>query len=304
MENRPYALIAGLFAALLGIGLLTAFWWLSNSHTPENSYRMISMKTVSGLNKRAAVRFRGVDVGHVDDISLDANNPQAIIVEISVDKRLQLTKGSYGHLAGQGLTGLSHIELDDSGADKTPLGDQPMVLNESEMSSMLASGKKTVAQVQEIVINADKLLKNLNEVLDDKGRQRIDRLLENLGNASAELQPLLKSSTATMDAARPSLVKLNATLDEARLGFAKLNATMDEARPGFAKINTTLDEIGKIGVTVNEETLPRLHQLTHQLNQDAVSLNRLINTMDEHPESVLFGKPAPRPGPAEAGFKP
>ncbi|MDD2915126.1 MAG: MlaD family protein [Gallionella sp.] len=276
MENRPYALIAGLFAMLLGVGLLAAFWWLGNAHTPQNHYRMISMSTVSGLNKQAAVRFRGVDVGHVEGISLDPNNPLAIAVEISVDKQLQLTKGSYGHLAGQGLTGLSYIELDDNGNDKTPLGDQPMVLNESELAGMLASGKKTVSQVQEIVVNADKLLKSLNMVLDDKGRQRVSNLLANLDNASEELKPLLKSSTATMDAARPSLAKLNATMDE----------------------------IGKIGVTVNEETLPRLHQLTHQLNQDAVSLNRLILTLDEHPESVIFGRATPRPGPAETGYKP
>jgi phospholipid/cholesterol/gamma-HCH transport system substrate-binding protein len=289
MENRPYTLIAGLFALLLGIGLLAAFWWLGNSHTPQNSYHMISMTPLSGLNKQATVRFRGVDVGHVENISLDANNPTAIAVEISVDKHLQLTKGSYGHLAGQGLTGLSYIELDDTGNDKTPLGDQPIVLNESEMSSMLTSGKKMMSHVEEIVINADKLLKSLNVVLDDKGRQRVSHLLENLDNASVELQPMLKSTTATMDAARPS--------------FAKLNTTLDEVRPSFAKLNTTLDEINKIGVTVNEETLPRLHQLTYQLNQDAVNLNRLLTTLDEHPESVIFGKPAPHPGPTEPGFK-
>ena len=304
MENRPYALIAGLFALLLGIGLLAAFWWLGNAHTPQNHYRMISMHTVSGLNKQAAVRFRGVDVGHVESISLDANNPLAIAVEISVDKHLQLTKGSHGHLAGQGLTGLSYIELDDSGADKTPLGDQSIVLSESEIAGMLSSGKKTVAQVQEIVINADKLLKNLNMVLDDNGRQRASHLLENLDNVSKELQPLLKSATTTLDAVRPSFTKLNTTLDEIRPSFAKLNTTLDEASFSFAKLNTTLEDVGKIGVTVNEETLPRLHQLSHQLNQDAVSLNRLLTTIDEHPESVIFGKPAPRPGPAEAGFKP
>jgi phospholipid/cholesterol/gamma-HCH transport system substrate-binding protein len=79
---------------------------------------------------------------------------------------------------------------------------------------------------------------------------------------------------------------------------------MDAARPSFAKLTTTLDVVSKLGTTVNEETLPRLHQLTHQLNQDAVNLNRLLTTLDEHPESVIFGKPAPHPGPAERGFKP
>jgi phospholipid/cholesterol/gamma-HCH transport system substrate-binding protein len=276
MENRPYTLIAGLFAVLLGIGLLAAFWWLGSSHTPQNTYRMISMSPVSGLNNQAAVRFRGVDVGHVENISMDISNPRAITVEISVDKRLQLTKGAYGRLAGQGLTGLAYVELDDAGTDKTPLGDQPITLNESEMTGILASGKTMVAHVEEIAANADKLLKSLNMVLDDEGRQRVRHLLVNLDNASGELKPMLISSTATMDAARPS----------------------------FAKLSTTLDTIGKLGVTVNEETLPRLHQLTHQLNQDAVNLNRLLTTLDEHPESVIFGKTAPHPGPAEPGFKP
>lgn len=296
MENRAYTLIAGLFALLLGVGLLAAFWWLGNAHTPQNTYFMTSSKPVSGLNKRAAVRFRGVDVGHVESIDsarilcgnikqankpeicghLNINEPLNIVVKISVDETLQLSKSSHGYLAGQGLTGLSYIELDDTGGDRTPLGNQPMELKESEMAGMLTSGKKVVANVEEIAINANKLITSLNMVLDDKGRQRISRLLENLDNASTELQPLLRASTATMDAARPS----------------------------FTKLNTALDEISKIGVTVNEETLPRLHQLTHQLNQDAVSLNRLINTLDEHPESVVFGKPAPRPGPAEKGYKP
>jgi len=262
MENRAYTLIAGLFALLLGIGLLVSFWWLNNSHTPQRSYQMKSLSPVSGLNKRAAVHFRGVSVGHVESISMDPTNPIAIIVTISVDENLILTKGSFGHLAGQGLTGLSYIELDDSGIDRAPLGDQMMTLNESQMSGMLASGKKVVANVEEIAINANKLITNLNMVLDDKGRQRVSRLLENLDHAGTELQPMLKASTAAMH------------------------------------------EISKVGATLNEETLPRFHQLTHQLNQDAVTLNRLLNTLDEHPESVLFGKPPARPGPAEKGHKP
>lgn len=276
MENRAYTLIAGIFALLLGIGLLTSFWWLGSSHTPVNRYHMISTSPVSGLNKQAAVRFRGVDVGHVEDISLAPDNPLAIAVEITVDKNLHLTKGSYGHIASQGLTGLSYIELDDNGTDKTPLGEQPIALNESEMAGMLTSGRKAVIQMQDVIANADKLLKNLNLVLDDKGRQHVTRLLANLDTVSTELQPMLKSTTATMDAARPT----------------------------FAKLSNTLDEINKVGSTMNEDTLPRLHQLTYQLNKDAVSLNRLLTTLDEHPESVVFGKPAPRPGPSEPGFKP
>lgn len=277
MENRPYTLIAGLFAVLLGIGLFVSYWMLhGSSRTKQNIYHMSSKSPVSGLNKQAAVRFRGVDVGHVESIKRNPNDLLEIFVDISVEESLHLTKQSHGHLAGQGLTGLLYIELDDPGTDKTPLGDQKMELRESEMTRILASGSKVVTNVEDVVANANKLISSLNMVLDDRGRQRISRLLENLDDASVELKPLLKASTATMEAARPS----------------------------FVKLNTTLDEISKIGATMNEETLPRIHQLTHKLDQDAVSLNRLLTTLDEHPESVLFGKPAPRPGPAEKSHKP
>lgn len=276
MENRAYTIIAGIIALLLGIALLTSFWWLGSSHTLVSNYRMLSMAPVTGLNKQAAVRFRGVDVGHVEDISLSPDNPLAIQVDISVDKNLQLTKGSFGHIAAQGLTGLSYIELDDNGSDKTPVGERPIPLNESDMSSMLTSGRQAVVQVQQLLADADKLIKSLNLVLDDKGRQRVSRLLENLDNASSELQPMLKSSATTMDAARAS----------------------------FDKLNASLNEITRIGATVNEDTLPRLHQLTYQVNKDAENLDKLLNTLNEHPESLVFGKPAPRPGPGEPGFKP
>ena len=73
MENRAYTLIAGLFALSLGIGLLAAFWWLGNAHTPQNTYFMTSNKPVSGLNKRAAGRFRGGGGGGVGGVDRASN---------------------------------------------------------------------------------------------------------------------------------------------------------------------------------------------------------------------------------------
>lgn len=279
MENRPYALIAGLFAILLSIGIAISFWWLGNAHTPEASYKMISRSRVLGLNEQAAVRFRGVTVGHVEKIELDEKDPLAIDIEISVDRRLHFTRGVHGNLAGQGLTGLSYIELDDDGHDNRPLGDAPIPLAESDMTAMIESGKQAMAQITEITNNTNRLLKKINLVLDEDGLRHVRIMLKNMEDVSARLEPLLKSSTETLEAARPVLSKFDRTLN-------------DISRTS-ANFNDTLDEMRKIGVNVNEETLPRINQLSHQLNEDAVSLNRLLNTLDDHPESMIFGKPRP-----------
>lgn len=305
MESRAYTIIVGLFALLLGAGLIVSFWWLGSAHTRQTHYQAISHQPVSGLNIRAAVLYRGVNVGNVEKIELDPNDPLAINLSLSVNSSLHLTRGAYGRLASQGLTGLAYIELDDSGLDKTPLGDGKIIVQGSDMTNLLASGKKIMGRLEKLIenvdtlagnsgkliINADKfvgdtdkligdahkLTRNMNALLDDdKGKQRIVRILESLEQASKDLSAMLKSSTATADAVRPVLAKLDASIDE----------------------------ITRIGATVNEETLPRILQLTHQLNQDAQSINRLISTLDQHPESVIFGRPRAEPGPGEAGFKP
>ena len=117
MENRAYAIIAGLFALLLCAALAGAFWWLGGSHKAEAEYEIMSTLPVVGLNPQAAVRYRGVSVGRVQEVALDSSDTNLILIRIGIDKRIRLTRGVFAKLVAQGLTGLSYIELDDSGLD-------------------------------------------------------------------------------------------------------------------------------------------------------------------------------------------
>ncbi len=59
-----------------------------------------------------------------------------------------------------------------------------------------------------------------------------------------------------------------------------------------------------IGETLNNETLPRLNELTATASDDARRFSRILNLLEENPQSLIFGKPEQRPGPGEPGFKP
>jgi len=320
MENRAYAFIAGLFALLLCSALVAGFWWLGGSHKAETEYKVLSLYPVTGLNPQAVVRYRGVDVGHVGEISLDPVDPRSIVISINIDSRVQLTRGTFAKLASQGLTGLSYIELDDSGENKAPLGDGRIPLRESDMSQLMNSGKAIIGKTAQLEENADRLLKTLNALLDEKNTQKIERLLDNMERSSQELGPLLRSSHATTDKVGRLLDEihpreLSDTLEAVRKASASIKDTADTARPALTKMKQSLDEFERIGQhieqvsaelgdTINNETLPRAHELTNQLHQDAKSLNRLVDTLEQSPQSVIFGKPQPAPGPGEKGFQP
>jgi len=320
MENRAYAFIAGLFALLLCSALVAGFWWLGGSHKAETEYQVLSLYPVTGLNPQAVVRYRGVDVGHVGEIALDPTDPRAIVISINIDSRVQLTRGTFAKLASQGLTGLSYIELDDSGKDKAPLGNGRIPLQESDMSQLMNSGKEIMGKTTQLEENADRLLKTLNALLDEKNTQKIEHLLENMVRSSQELEPLLRSSHATSDKVGRLLDEihpreLSDTLEAVRKASTSIKDTADTARPALTKLKQSLDEFERIGQhieqvsaelgdTINSETLPRAHELTNQLHQDAKSLNRLVDTLEQSPQSVIFGKQQPAPGPGEKGFQP
>lgn len=320
MENRAYAFIAGLFAILLCGGLIAGFWWLGGSHTEENEYVVYSEYPVAGLNPQAAVRYRGVNAGRVNTIGIDPQNPKVILISISVDSAMKLTRGTFGQLASQGLTGLSYIELDDTGKDLAPLGSARIPLQESNISQMMNSGKEIMNKTEALENDAARLIHTLNRVLDDKNVSKINGLLTNMEKSSGELEALLKSSRNATDKAgrlldeiRPQ--ELSRTLESVRQVSASLKETSDTARPTVVQLQHSLQEFERIGRhieqssielgdTLSDETLPRVHELTRQLQQDARTFNRLVDTLEQHPNSIIFGKPQPAPGPGEKGFQP
>ncbi len=320
MENRAYAFIAGLFALLLCAGLVVAFWWLGGSHRPENEYEIVSVYPITGLNPQAAVRYRGVDVGRVSEVRFDTRDANAIVIRVDIDERLKLTQGSFAKLISQGLTGLSYIELDDPGTDSRPLGTTRIPLRESDMSQLMHSGKEILGKTAQVLDTTERLLKTLNRVLDDANMQKIQTLIGNMESASKELTPLLRSTHAATDKAgrllgeiRPE--ELSATLDSIRKTSNSIRETSDSARPALARFQQSLAEFERIGHhieqasaelsdTLSSETLPQAHELTQQLHEDAESLNRLMEMLEQNPQSMIFGKPQSAPGPGEKGYTP
>ena len=67
----------------------------------------------------------------------------------------------------------------------------------------------------------------------------------------------------------------------------------------FAKLNVTADQIGK---SLTLETLPNINTLSREARRSVLSINRVAETLNDRPQSLIFGNGAVTPGPGEAGF--
>ena len=132
MESRAYALITGLF--VLGIAACIAVWaqWLNKTPVARTAYRVVAAVPVTGLNPEAEVRYRGMRVGRVTAMGLDAKDPRRILVDIEIDSDIPITKGTYARLGMEGITGLAYVHLLDD-------------YNDMALAGKAASGYRRVA---------------------------------------------------------------------------------------------------------------------------------------------------------------
>ena len=56
--------------------------------------------------------------------------------------------------------------------------------------------------------------------------------------------------------------------------------------------------------TVTSTTLPRIQLLTEDASRTIRRLDRLVNTLSDNPQALLYGSGSIEPGPGEEGFVP
>lgn len=313
MENRAYAIATGLFALLLSLGIGLGFWWLGGPHTEQQEYVILSSHPVSGLNQEAAVKFRGVNVGKVADIDFDPARPLDILITISVDKRLKLTRGTVAQLRMQGVTGLAFVDLDDTGKDPKPLGDARIPLGASPLESLADTGQQFLTQARLLVDNSNHLVESGNRLLNQHNIEHIEQTLNNLEQSTRELAPLLQAATRAtrkIDSAfsEEQQHKLAAAADAIRHTAEQAGPLIQDIRQAATDFHALSAELRKnskeLSGSLSSEILPRIDEMTRRLTHDAQRLGALLDNLEQNPQSLLFGNPQNPPGPGEPGFKP
>ncbi|MDP1652514.1 MAG: MlaD family protein [Rhodocyclaceae bacterium] len=311
MENRAHALLAGLFTVALLLAAALAVWWLGGTRDQTHTYLLETRGSVTGLNLAAQVRYRGIRAGKVKDIRPDPLDPDTLLVEIALGRQYRLTDKSVAKLNYQGITGIAYVMLEEGpegqGAGK-PLdvesADPPRVKIQPGLVEKLGDKAGDIAgQMAELSVR-------LNRLLDERNLQNISRSLDNLAIASASLKELPRTMAA-----------LRSVLSDANLGrlnalLAHLEKTAGEAAPLTAearslvatmktlaqRFDTLAITAGGVGERLNAETLPRAESLMRDVAAATRRLDRLLETLNDTPQAVLFGTAPAKPGPGEAGF--
>jgi len=302
MESRAHALAAGVFTLLLGLACALAVFWFSGKREATSEYILVSKGNVSGLNTQAQVRFRGIRAGKVQDIELDPKDPRNILITISVNADLPVTKGTTAKLNYQGVTGLASVLLEDKGENLEPLtgtdDELPRIaLQPNFMDSLGENASALMAQMRQV---ADRT----NALLSEQNVKRIGQTLANVETATTGLSGSMKDLPQVMASLKQALSEEN--MKRLSATMANMEKASGEVAPLIANlhgVSKKLDAwLGETGGEITQTTLPRLNVLLQELSVNSRQMSRLLDQIEESPKMLIFGREARRPGPGEAGF--
>jgi phospholipid/cholesterol/gamma-HCH transport system substrate-binding protein len=172
METDKHYFIEGLFIIGLTAAAALLFVWLSTTgHRDDVLYRIHFNESVSGLSLGDPVKFRGVDVGTVKTMALDAADPRRVQVDVKLRKEAPVKTDTKASLKLKGFTGVVFIELNGGSpgakllAAATPEGHVPEITSEqSSLTSVLDQLPKIIEKFSAIEDQTKKVVTDVGEV--------------------------------------------------------------------------------------------------------------------------------------------
>jgi phospholipid/cholesterol/gamma-HCH transport system substrate-binding protein len=318
VENRSHALFAGLFLLFLGASVVAALWWFSGRQEETRRYVVETRSNVTGLNAQAQVRYRGIRVGRVESIRLDPTDVGRTLIEISLPANIPVTRGTIARLGHQGVTGIAHVLLEDDGRDTHPLSsdggkDARIAMQDSLVQELADVGGDVLRQTRDLLANANELLRpenrqamtralaGVDDLLRPENREAVTRALGNIEAGSQHVREVGERLQEAFDQwlDPQSVRRIDSVLGHTERTVAQAALFFAEARGLVARLDAALGDVNSGGVS----TLAlRLNRLTGEFASTTQQLNRILQMLEESPQSLIFGRRDSAPGPGESGF--
>ena len=206
---------------------------------------------ISGLNKGASVKYLGLSIGRIEDISIAPDDLATVVVEISIDKERAenaIRTDTEARMASLGITGLKYIELFGG-------SDAAQVLSPGATIAASATFFSNLQERAEVLSSKiEQSVDKLNALLSSENQRTFTDMLRQTGDLVATANALVQDNRPAFDetvanivAASRSLVQTSATLAATAdslhvlLGGAKLQQTVDDLQVTMHKLRQQMD---------------------------------------------------------------
>ncbi|PPK60372.1 phospholipid/cholesterol/gamma-HCH transport system substrate-binding protein [Malaciobacter marinus] len=307
MQTKINFFKIGTFVIVLFVLMLIFIFWLGKYAfvvTKQDAYTIYFKESVSGLNIDSPVKFKGVQVGKVENISINPKNSQEIKIKISVIENTPIKKDNYATLGTLGLTGLKYIELKGGSKDSNliqknkynekVIDSKISVLGNLENSSKDISKQLTQLLIQTRILFSNENINNFSELLNASKQtalntQEITQYIVNNENKLTQILNNLNDLSITSKSSFNNMSESASSVKKSALKVMELSQKiLNEVEKGSFDLKT-----------ISQSTIDNFNNVLNQFENNLIKSEELIEQLKENPSDILFKNNKQKLGPGE-----
>lgn len=260
---------------------------------------------VQGLRESSLVTLNGVEVGKVLEITFnkDLSKKGMILVEFSAKADLKFSKNSIAKIYSSSIMGGKSLAIIPSfDGESAKSGDYLQGVIEPDMFSTVANKLSPLQhKVEDVIVNADTLVRKLNNVLDAKTQThlrasiaQLNEVIVNFNASSKAINQLVQNNQEKLGNTLANADKIAANLEKITdsLHAANFGLVIKDLETSVANINSIINSIksgdGSLGKLVNDD------KMYNNLTNASKELEELLREVKLHPKRFvhfsIFGK--------------
>lgn len=278
-----------------------------NLFDTDTRYFNVEYANIAGLTKSSFVTINGLKVGKIDKIEFNQEPHKMghLIVRFSVEKDFMFSKNSVVKIYSPSPLSASNLAIiPDYLAENALSGDT--LKGETESSLFTSIGERLdpiQSKLEKVMVSADSLFKNVNNILDSRTQKSLRNSVLNLESTLQEVKNMMLSVNSMIDS---TSIDLKESIKNTRLiteNFSKVSDTLANANIGgiMRKAEVTLNSANLMLESINEGkgTIGKLvtdDELYNNIAAMSKELENLLREMKLNPKRFvhfsLFGKRA------------
>jgi phospholipid/cholesterol/gamma-HCH transport system substrate-binding protein len=262
METRANYAIIGLFTVVVIAAAFIFVYWLARYDDigERQTMQVIVPGAVTGLAKGGLVLFNGIKIGEVSALNIATDDPNKVIVEMSVDAQAPIKADTKASLGVNPLTGVAYIQLAGGSASAPNIlvgPGTPTLIGDRESFADLLSG------AQSAISKIDRAMDRINDFVD----KAEPSLTASINNVQTFTDALAKNSDGIGDLLE-NVARLSNTIEGVS---GKLEGLIDHT-------NTLVTAIDPKKVTA---TVDDVQQLAQRLNAASTRIDTLLGKAED-----------------------
>jgi len=231
------------------------------------AYKNIS---VTGLQIGGVVKYHGLTVGNVSNISIDTVDIQRVIVEVSLEPGTPIKEDTYADIQMVGITGLKLIELRGGTNEAKSLKPGSFIKAGGSVTELITGKAGIIAEKAEMILN------NLSALTSVENRDKFIRLMESSSATVEELNKMLRENRRGV----------KETIDNSRQiasEFQSFLISADEALKSFHRLmdsDSLKVAVNNLAVITESLKRARFVELVKELNSSVEHINTILKDVD------------------------